>query len=430
MMKKQLSMPGMLETVRSVFKKVKCSKSKNALPIDDVLMSGLVVFNLKYPSLLKYDEERNQHADNFKNLFGIKKSPSDTYLRERLDEIDYKELRPCFKKLFRDVQRSKYLEPYQYLNGSYLVSLDGTGYFSSNEIHCDECCQKQHRDGSITYYHQLLQAAVVHPDLKQVIPFAPEPISKQDGAKKNDCERNAAKRLLSDIRREHPHLSITILGDALYANDPFLEELKQHDMRYIIGVKPGDHTWLFDYVEHYARQKYEYTDENKYRHQFEFINDVPLNETHEGRRVNFLSYTEISRKGDMKKFTWITDFSLAEKNVYRVMRGGRSRWRIENETFNTLKNQGYQFEHNFGHGYKHLSHVFANLMVLAFTMDQIQAMACTQFQRALKAVKRLSYLWDRIRGIFFTFTITTWESLYIGIAEFNPANKPLFNNSA
>jgi len=321
-MKKQLSMPGMLETVRSVFKKVKCSKSKNAIPIDDVLMSGLVVFNLKYPSLLKYDQERNQHADNFRNLFGINKAPSDTYLRERLDEINYKELRPCFKKLFRDVQRSKYLEPYQYLNGCYLVSLDGTGYFSSNEINCDECCQKQHRDGSITYYHQLLQAAVVHPDLKQVIPFAPEPISKQDGAKKNDCERNAAKRLLSDIRREHPHLSITILGDALYANDPFLEELKQRDMRYIIGVKPGDHTWLFDYVEHHARQKHEYTDENKYRHQFEFINGVPLNETHEDRRVNFLSYTEISPKGDMKKFTWITDFCLAEKNVYRVMRGG------------------------------------------------------------------------------------------------------------
>jgi len=102
------------------------------------------------------------------------------------------------------------LEDMRYLDGHYLLSLDGTGYFSSSEVHCDQCCEKHHRDGRITYYHQILGAVIVHPDQSEVFPLAPEPILKQDGAKKNDCERNAAKRFLTALRREHPHLKLIV----------------------------------------------------------------------------------------------------------------------------------------------------------------------------------------------------------------------------
>lgn len=420
----------MIETVQSVFKKVSCTTSKGAMPIQDCLFSGLALFSLKYPSLLQYDQDRDLIATNLKNLFGVASLPSDTYMRERLDEIDPQQLRRCFTKLFGHVQRSKRLEAFQHIQGTYLVSIDGTGYFSSKTVHCDECCVKNHRDGTKTYYHQILQAALVHPDIKQVIPFAPEPIKKQDGAKKNDCERNAAKRLLDDMRREHPKLSITILADALYGNTPFLTELIKHGMHYIIGVKPGDHAWLFDYISNHQCQRHELTDEAGYCHQFRFINDVPLNESNEDCRVNFIEYTEISPKGERKTFTWITDFTLSQDNVFAIMRAGRSRWRIENETFNTLKNQGYQFEHNFGHGYKHLSHVFAMLMLLAFCMDQIQEMACKHFQKALRRVKRRSYLWKRVMSVFFNFVIKSWESLYDGIADIMPEDRPVFNDTS
>lgn len=132
-------------------------------------------------------------------------------MRERLDEVDPRALRGCFTKLFAEVQRSKKLESYQYLENKYLMSLDGTGYFSSKTVHWDQCCQKKHKNGSITYYHHILQAAVVNPGLKQVIPLAPEPISQQDGHTKNDCELNAAKRFLTDFRREHPKLPVTLM---------------------------------------------------------------------------------------------------------------------------------------------------------------------------------------------------------------------------
>ena len=74
------------------------------------------------------------------------------------------------------------------------------------------------------------------------------------------------------------------------------------------------------------------------------------------------------------------------------MQGGRTRWHIENDTFNTLKNQGYQFDHNFGHGKQNLSVVLAFLMFTAFLIDQIQEFACKHFQAALKTVGRLKYL--------------------------------------
>ena len=88
-------------------------------------------------------------------------------------------------------------------------------------------------------------------------------------------------------------------------------------------------------------------------------------------RVHFIDYWEV---GDAKvqHFSWVTDIRVSKRNVYHLMRGGRARWKIENETFNTLKNQGYHFEHNYGHGEQHLSVVFAMLMMLAFLVDQAQ----------------------------------------------------------
>ena len=104
---------------------------------------------------------------------------------------------------------------------------DGTGYFSSSRVHCKNCCEKHHKDGRVTYYHQMLGAVVVHPEQREVFPLAPEPIVKGDGATKNDCERNAAKRLLGDVRREHPHLKLIVVEDGLASNGPHIQLLKQ-----------------------------------------------------------------------------------------------------------------------------------------------------------------------------------------------------------
>ena len=255
--------------------------------------------------------------------------------------------------------------------------MDGTGYFSSSKVHCDRCCRTHHRDGRITYYHQLLGAVLVHPAQREVFPLAPEPILKTDGKKKNDCERNAAKRLLKDVRREHPHLKLIVVEDGLASNGPHIELLKQLDMRFILGAKPGDHAYLFQWVEATPATKVvEILDADGVRHRFRYLNGAPLNDANFQLEVNFLAYWELKPNGKQRHFSWVTDLPIDDSNVMDLMRAGRARWRIENETFNTLKNQGYNFEHNFGHGEKHLATVFAYLMMLAFLIDQIQQRCC------------------------------------------------------
>jgi hypothetical protein len=422
-LRKKLSAPGLLGTVRKSFRSIVDSRREESpIPLSDALMSGLAVFSLKYPSLLQFDRQRSDPAEahNLRTLYGVEQAPCDTQMRTIVDKVESRALRPAFKAIFSNLQRGKVLESYTYLGDHYLLSVDGTGFFSSNTICCDQCCIKKNRAGEITYYHQLLGAVIVHPDQREVIPLAPEPITRQDGDTKNDCERNAGKRLLPDIRREHPHLKLIVIEDALAANAPHIRLLQALNMRFILGVKPGDHAALFEHIEEHVRQQsvneYTLTEEEGVTHRFRWVNSVSLNQQHAELQVNFLEYWE-ERNGKTHHFTWVTDFTLSTDNVFAIMRGGRARWKIENETFNTLKNQDYPFEHNFGHGHTNLATNFCLLMMLAFALDQIQAHCCTFFQQARHAQKAKKYLWEKMRACFTFFYIQDWEQLFTALTD-------------
>lgn len=379
----------------------------------DVLMAGLAVFGLKFPSLLQYDQNRKTIDDNLLSLYHINRAPSDTYLRERLDKLDPKFIRPAFRKIFTELQRGKCLEGFEFLEGHYLLSLDGTGEFSSSKVCCEQCCKKEHKNGSTTYYHQMLGACIVHPDQSNVIPLCPEIIQNADGSEKNDCERNATKRFVENFKREHPHLKVIILGDGIASNAPYIRLLQEHKMKYLLGAKPGDHQFLFDAVETSDESKYyEIRDEKGFFHQFRYLNDVTLNKTNPDVRVNFLEYMQTDLKGKETIFSWVTNIRITQTNIFALMKGGRARWKIENETFNTLKNLGYNFEHNYGHGKKNLSTVLCLLMLLAFLIDQVQGIACHLFQAVKKRAGSFRALWEDTRSLFKFAGIVSWESLY------------------
>lgn len=393
------------------------------ISIVDCLLSAGAMFSLKFPSLLQFndtcrngDDESIRH--NLGTLFGVNHVPSDTYMRQQLDEVDPKTLRKPFKLFFAQLQRGKALEAYQYLGGHYLLSLDGTGHFSSHKVHCDNCCEKHHQNGTVTYQHQMLCASLVHPELRIPIPICPEAITKQDGSSKNDCERNAAKRLLNDFRREHPHLKTIVVEDGLASNAPHINLLKELKMRFILGVKPGDHKSLFEFVDFVGCTRHEHVDKEGITHRYRFVNQVPLNDSNPDCLVNFIEYWEIKKNGKMQHFSWVTDIAVTKNNCYEIMKGGRSRWRTENEIFNTLKNQGYEFEHNFGHGEKNLCTVFSILMMLAFLIDQIQLLCCPLFQKALLKARAKIHLWEYMKSRFLTFLINSWDDLYLHIAGF------------
>jgi hypothetical protein len=396
------------------------------IPLDDALMAAFAMFSLKAPSLLAFDKQRAE--GNLKTIYGIERAPCDTRMRERLDPVAPESLRPSFTPIFRQLQRGKALEPMVFLDGHYLVALDGTGYFSSPTIHCDSCLHKEHRNGSVTYYHQMLGAAIIHPDFREVIPLMPEPIVKQDGTTKNDCERNAAKRFITKLRQDHPHLKFIITEDALSSNAPHIETLHDSGCHYILGVKEGDHTYLFQQVEAADEaggvRYYERHDRAAgLVHRFRFVNDMPLNGSRKDVRVNFIEYWEVGQD-QVQHFSWVTDLRVNRRNVYKLMRGGRARWKIENETFNTLKNQGYNFEHNYGHGEKNLSVVFAMLMMLAFLVDQTQQLCCNLFRAVWAKLGSKRQLWESMRSLFYTYALQSMrqllEALFYGLQRPTP----------
>ena len=235
-----------------------------------------------------------------------------------------------------------------------------------------------------------------------------------NGETKNDCERNAAKRFFVQFRQDQPDLAVIIIEDALSSNAPHIKELNKHDLRYISGVKEGDHAFLFNYVEmaHQAGQTREHKMKIKgVLHRFRFINQVPLNASNQDVLVNFVEYWKI--EGDkVQHFCWITDLTVTKSNLFQIMRGGRARWKIENETFNTLKNQGYNFEHNYGHGKQNLSVKFALLMMLVFLVDQVQQLASSLFQAVLKKEGSRKSLWDHMRALFYTLEFSSMEDIF------------------
>ena len=357
--------------------------------------------------------------------------PCDTSMREILDTVDPEQLRPLFKDAFRPLQRGKVLEKMVFMEDAYLLNLDGTGYFSSNKLYSPACMEKKSRSGEITYHLQAVGAAVVHPDCREVIPMWTEIIRKQDGQTKMDCERNAVRRQLGKLRQDHPHMKFIINEDSLASNAPHIRDLQEYDLRFILGVKEGDHKFLFQYVDEAVEQgeavELAIDDEEKtgVSHCFRIVYNTPLNKSNEDLRVTFVEYWEDNpSKKKTLRFSWVTDLTITEENVYHFMRGARARWKIENETFNTLKNQGYQFGHNFGLGKQHLSEVFVLLMMLAFLVDQIQQLCCPLFQAAWTKCKSKRSLWERVRSKFKEFYIKTMEDLYRSIIDPKPMHLP------
>jgi len=424
-----LNADAMFALIRSDFAKIADHRAKNAkIPLVDALMSGFAMFSLKDQSLLALDKRRQEDPVSLHTVYGVEHIPCDSQMRDILDPVTPSSLRRPFRSIFHQLQRGKTLEKMAWLDGHYLLALDGTGIFSSEKVSSDYCLKKTKRNGRVEYYQQMLAGAFVHPEHRAVIPTCPEMIVKQDGSAKGDCERNAAKRYFTDLRREHPHCKIIVTEDALSANAPHIEALMEHDLRYILSAKPGDHAFLFDYVDQAVQRgeakEFTISDPSKPRihHCFRFINKVPLNKgSQDSLSVNFLEYWETDDKGNIRqRFSWVTDLVITQENAYDIMRGGRARWRIENETFNTLKNQGYNLEHNYGLGKQHLSAVFAHLMMLAFLVDQAQQLCCPLFQAAWTKCSSKKLLWECVRSCFREFVAQSMTAILSRVAAGSP----------
>lgn len=415
--------------------------NKKVYSQEDCAISAFAMFHLKSPSLLQFQDvcRDKDKKGNIKSMYSVKDVPSDTTMRERLDPVESEVINRAIHDVIGMAQRSQELQDWDFLKTK-LISLDGTGFFSSSTIHCKNCCEKRSKkDGSILcYHHEMLVGSIVNPFQKQVFPVLFEPICKEDGEEKNDCERNAGKRWLKNYRRLYPNMPTTIVADGLSSNGPFIQALKEARCSFILGAKEDDHKFLYDwFFSAKEPDVIDFTEERKsVKHRYRFMNNVPLNEKNFDLKVNVLMLEEeelshLTKRGKQKKklapkrrWVWVTDYPLTLENVRTIAQGGRARWKIENETFNTLKTQGYHFEHNYGHGYKNLSNVLAGMMLLAFLFDQILFAFNKEVKKAFeKTSSTYRYLWQKLKSLFEEWIVDSLEKLYLSV--FKPPPKPV-----
>ena len=422
--RKHLNGDALIKAIRADFKKIPDHRADNAsISLDDTIMSAFAMFQLKDPSLLAFDKRRREKPENLHTVHGIVNIPCDTQMRYTVDPIELAQFRRPFCSVFRHLQRGKNLEAMTILDGHYLISGDGTEFYSSTKVWSPNCLTKTLSNGTEMYYQHMYAAAIVNPDQKVVVPLFPELIITQDGSDKNDCERNAARRFYEAFRREHPHLKVIVTEDGLSSNGPHIEDLKRLDLRFILGAKPGDHKFLYAKVDQAIEQGkatefecFDPDDPDKLHH-FRFVNQVPLNQSNKDLLVNFLEYWQVNKDNKVTKFSWVTDLTITQENAFEIMRAGRARWKIENETFNTLKNQGYNLGHNYGLGKKNLSAVFTILMMLAFLVDQAQQISCWLFQAAWQKAESKRELWEHVRSIFRLYRVDSIETIYRFIVD-------------
>jgi hypothetical protein len=197
-------------------------------PLTDFLLSVFAMFSLKEPSLLSFDERTKVESRNLKSIYQIEAIPSDTQMRTALDPVSPTPLRQVFRALFDTAQDAGVIREYHFWRDHALGAVDGVEHFASTKIHCEHCSTRTLRDGATEYFHSGLGAVLVNPAHEEVLPLDFEPILKQDGAKKNDCERNAAKRLCASLHEQYPDLEIILVeDDTLDLGDEFaVDELE------------------------------------------------------------------------------------------------------------------------------------------------------------------------------------------------------------
>jgi hypothetical protein len=397
----------------------------------DIGMAAFSVFFMQSPSFLAHQRhfEEGHGRSNCGSLFGMAKIPTHNHIRDMLDPASPALLHPVFAETVDQLQRfDGGLDMFRRLDGHVLIALDGTQYHSSHKIHCENCSTRVKSKGGTEYYHSMLSATLVAPGHDKVIPLEPEFIIPQDGAEKQDCENGAAKRWLAAHGQRYAPLNPVYLGDDLFSRQPLCQAVLDAGGHFIFVCKPSSHSLIQEYLTGADVPVLEQTikrGKQRFTYRYRWLRDVPLRDGRDALTVNWFEIEIINPRGETTyRNSYVTDLPVGPDNVVELAACGRARWKIENEAFNVLKNNGYNLEHSFGHGKQNLSAILVSLNLLAFAIHTVCDIGDELWRNARTKLGPRYNFFSKLAAITTYLIFTSWEDLLLTLAFAKPPPIP------
>ena len=392
----------------------------------DIGLSAFSLFFMQSESFLSYQRglEEGRKTSNCHSLFGMNAIPTDNHIRSMLDPVDPSHLQPAFDGVLDVLRRRGGLEAFQRLDGRLLIALDGTEYFCSQKLGCPQCLTRKRSNGKTESYHSMLAATIVAPGHAMALPLMPEFIAPQDGAEKQDCERNAAKRWLSTQGERVKDLRPIYLGDDLFACQPIADAIMAAGGDFLLTAKGSSHKALYDFMdgavieEHTVKQK---APGKRLTYRYRWFEKAPLRDGKDGMLVNWIGVAITDAKGKVTyDSAFVTSLPVTRDTVAEIVACARARWKIENESFNVLKSNGYHLEHNFGHGKQHLAMMLAALNLLAFAIHTVCDCLEQIWVEARTAKRARTRFFEHIRTITAYLVFPDWQTLMQTLIDSKP----------
>jgi len=271
--------------------------------------------------------------------------------------------------MVRRLVRMRCLDRYR-LFGQILVAIDGTGHLVFSDRHCESCLtQKQGKQ--TLYYHMVLEAKLVTSN-GMAISVLTEFIENTDpGAEKQDCELKACYRLTERLKAAFPQLPLCLLADGLYLSEPVLKICRENRWGYIATFKEGHlpERWReYEALRELSPENRRVWEGPKGIHQeFAWVSGLEIGK----ERTNVLECRETPADAQTTRFVWGTNLDVKASTVVSLAnRGGRLRWKIENEGFKEQKRGGYNLEHAYSRHSEAAKNYYI-LLQLARALDQL-----------------------------------------------------------
>lgn len=414
----------MIRTIRNRFAELSDHRrggNNTRYEIKDAALSAFSVFFMQSPSFLAHqrDMQRLKGRDNVQTLFGVHQTPSDNQIRSLLDPIRPSEPGEVFWEIYSQLESNGLLDKHRGVHDNLLCGMDGTQYFSSAAIYCENCSQRQ-RDDKTHYSHSVIAPVLVAPTSPHVFCLEPEFVVPQDGTEKQDCEQNAFKRWV----RRHAHrfvdIEVTMLADDLHSKQPTCELCLEHGFNFIFVCLPESHPTLYEEIElleridgvNHLEVRY-WNDRFWELRRYRYVNQMPIRSGTDALLVNWCEITIVRENtGEQLYFNqFITNHLIDDEIVVSVVDSGRARWKTENESHNILKNYGYHLKHNFGHGKQFLSAFLLSLNLLAFLLHTILGLKDTVYQQVREELGPRTTFFQDIQTLTRYMIFDSWDHL-------------------